>query len=63
MKTFKIKAYFDIIGGYRENRYEVEAESYEEAIDMIENGDVEPYAIEDSIEECEIVNYEKISEE
>lgn len=62
MKTFKIKAHFNIIEGYRENSYEVEAESYEEAIDIIENGDVDPYAIEESIKECEIINYEKISE-
>jgi hypothetical protein len=60
MSKYKIKATYNIIEGYRECFYEIEAESYEDAISQIEEGAPEPISIEDNIEECEIINYENI---
>ena len=62
MKTYTIKETFDIVKGYREIVYEVGANSYEEAVDILKEYDAEPISIEDTIEECENIDYEKISE-
>lgn len=60
MKKFKIQADYAIIEGYSTEFYEIEAESYEEAIQMIENTEVDPYEYDCNVSQSEFIEYKLI---
>lgn len=57
MRKFKIQADYDIIEGYSTEYYEFEANSYEEAIQMIENGEVDCYDYDCNVSQSEFIEY------
>lgn len=60
MKRYKIQANYSIVEGYSTEYYEFEAESYEEAIQRIENGEVDCYDYDCNVEQSEFIEYKLI---
>lgn len=61
MKIFKIKEVSEIIRAYTDTIYHIEANSYEEAIEIIREGNIDPIEYDVDVRDTEFMRYENLN--